>query len=87
MPYGSEKVQSKLSMWAQRLPSASGGLPCCSAVQEHRLKALHVKWSLVRHLCRLRCVMLATLHVCRHMSGASSNLQGHLVRCEQHMRI
>ena len=67
-------------MRAQMFAKHKWGLPCCSAVQEHHLKALHVKWSLVLHPCRLRCMMLATLQVCRHMScDLACNWQGHSV--------
>ena len=87
MPYGFGRVQSRIEFVGTKVAKRKWGLPCCSAAQEHHLKALHDKWSLVRHLCRLRHVMLATLHVCRHMSGDSSNLQGHLVSSEQHISI
>ncbi len=42
---GLERCRAGISMWAQRPPGASVG-PVL--LQEHHLKAMHVKWTLVK---------------------------------------
>lgn len=38
MPYGFEKVQSRIERVGTKAAKRKWGLPCCSAVQEHHLK-------------------------------------------------